>query len=194
MRDVVERLGKWWRNKRPFALDDLAPGVTDGTLAAYEDELGVTLPDGLRALYRWRNGPLTGLTGRGIIGRYALMSLWQVSANQKAMNDLLGQGATKNGWRKACLPVFSNGTGDFICWDPCGHFGGEKGQMLALSRTDRTMLAPSFDGFLTAYVDSLEAGVWTYDHVHGLDDDGRFASFLSERFPGYPRRAIDIDD
>ena len=192
MRDVVERLGKWWRNKRPLALDDLAPGVTDATLAAYEEQLGVTLPDGLRALYRWRNGPLTGLTGRCLIGRYALMSLWQVNANQRAANDLLDPGAIKSG--KPCLPVFSKGTGDFICWDPGGSFGGEKGQMLELSRAHRTLLAPSFDGFLTAYVDSLEAGVWTYDHEHGLDDDGRFASFLAERFPGYPRRAIDVYD
>jgi len=113
------------------------------------------------------------------------------------MNELLEQGSfkTRSWWRTTWLPIFDKGTGDAICWDPRGSFGGTPGQVIELWRTDhdRTVLAPSFDGFLAAYVDSLDAGLWTYDEEDGLDDHDRFKAFLAERFPGYPLRAIDFE-
>jgi cell wall assembly regulator SMI1 len=197
MNEVVARLGQWWWKTRPAVLEELAPGLMDDAIAAYEQELGVSFSEGMRALYRWRDGALPDRPGPCIIGRYALMSLREVAANQKTMNELLDQGTfkTKNWWRRTWLPVFSKGTGDFLCWDPRGSFSGEKGQLLEFWHTDhdRTVLAPSFDGFLTAYVDSLEAGVWTYDDENGLDDGGMFEPFLAARFPGYPHRPIERD-
>jgi len=196
MRDVVARLERWLERHCPHKLERLAPGLMDEAIAAYERQLGVTFPDGMRALYRWHNGAPPGQLGVDIIGRYALQSLEQVAGQQRMMNELLEQGSfkTKNWWRKTWLPIFDKGTGDLICWDPRGSFGGAPGQVIEFWHTDhdRTALAPSFDGFLTAYVDSLDAGLWTYDEEDGLDDHDELNAFLAERFPGYPVRAIDF--
>lgn len=195
MREVVARLERWLEQRCPHKLEQLAPGLADEEITAHERPLGVTFPDGMRALYRWRNGALPGQLAVDLIGRYALLPLDRVAGQQQMMNELLEQGSfrTKNWWRKTWVPIFDKGTGDLICWDPRGSFGGARGQVLEFWHTDhdRTVLAPSFDDYLIAYVDSLEAGVWTYDEEHGLEDDDRFKAFLAERFPGYPFRAID---
>lgn len=196
MNDVVERLGQWlWKNC-PAKLDQLAPGLTDEAITTYEQMLKVKLPEGMRALYRWRNGTLPHVKHADIIGRYQLLPLLRVVADQKMMNELREKGEFKTGnwWRATWVPVFDKGTGDLICWDPRGSFSGEPGQVLEFWHTDhdRRILAPSFDGFLTAYVESLEAGVWTYNEEEGFEDNGLFIDFLAKKFPGYPHTAIDF--
>lgn len=196
MKDVVERLGQWlWKNC-PAYLDKLAPGATDEAISACEKLLGVAFPDGMRELYRWRNGVAEGEVAP-VIGRYDLMSLDHVVSTQKLMNELLEQGdfKTKNWWRKTWVPIFDKGTGDHICWDPRGSFSGENGQVLEFWHADhdRKILAPSFDGYLTAYVESLEAGVWTFSEDEGLEDNGMFEDALSAKFPNYPFNAIDMN-
>ncbi len=197
MDDVIERLGQWLSKHCPKQLERLAPGLTDDEITVYERKLGVTFPASMRALYRWRNGLLPEFSAADIIGRYSLMSLDKVVSNQKMMNDLLEQNAfkTKNWWRKTWIPIFDKGTGDYLCWDPRGSFSGELGQVLDFWHTDhdRNILAPSFDGYLTAYVDSLDAGLWSYTEADGFDDNSQFEDFLGERFPEYPYRAITFE-
>lgn len=197
MKDVVARLQRWLEQHCPHKLEQLAPGLRDEEIEAHEHQLGVTFPEGMRALYRWRNGALPGQFAVSIIGRYDLSPLAQIAERQKMLNELLDQGSfkTSNWWRKTWLPVFDKGTGDLLCWDPRGSLGGSPGQVLEFWHTDhdRTVLAPSFDGFLTAYVDSLDAGLWTYDEEDGLEDDDQFKALLAKRFPGYPFRAIDFE-
>jgi cell wall assembly regulator SMI1 len=197
MKDVVARLQRWLEQRCPHKLEQLAPGLMDEAIEVHERQLGVTFPEGMRALYRWRNGAKPGQFAVSIIGRYDLSPLAQIAERQQMLNELLDHGSfqTKNWWRKTWLPVFDKGTGDLLCWDPRGSFDGSPGQVLEFWHTDhdRTVLAPSFDGFLTAYVDSLDAGLWTYDAEQGLEDHDRFKPFLAARFPGYPFRAIDFD-
>ena len=197
MEDVVARLERWLARSYPHKLERLAPGLTDEAIAACERQLGVTLPDGLRALYRWHDGTFDGQLGVDIIGRYALQPLQRAIGHQEMMNELLEQGSfkTRSWWRTTWLPILDKGTGDAICWDPRDSFGGTPDQVIEFWHTDhdRTVLAPSFDGFLTAYVDSLDAGLWTYDEEDGLDDHDGFKAFLADRFPGYPVRAIDFE-
>jgi cell wall assembly regulator SMI1 len=197
MNDVVARLERWLAQRCPHKLERLAPGLTDEVIEAHERQLGATFPEGLRALYRWRDGARPGQFGVSILGRYDLSPLAQIAERQRMLNELLDHGSfpTKNWWRKTWLPIFDKGTGDLLCWDPRGSFDGSPGQVLEFWHTDhdRTVLAPSFDGFLTAYVDSLDAGLWTYDEEHGLEDDDRWKPFLAARFPGHPFRAIDFE-
>jgi cell wall assembly regulator SMI1 len=197
MDDVVDRLAQWlWKNC-PKNLERLAPGLTDEQIAVYETQLGVTFPDGMRALYRWRNGVAAEHHFAGVIGRYSIASLQSVVNTQKIMNDLVDQKTfkTSNWWRKTWVPVFDKGTGDNICWDPRGSFSGTPGQVIQFWHTDhdRKVLAPSFDGYLTAYVESLELGVWRYSEDEGMDDDGDFEDVLARKFDGFPYNAIDFE-
>ena len=195
MDEVVDRLGRWLSANVPARFETLAPGATDEEIAAAEKELGVTFPAGMRALYRWRNGSSNRV--HALVGNRLLMSLAEMVATRKTMNELAARGdfKTSNWWRKTWVPFLHNGAGDHVCWDPRGSFSGSPGQVLEFWHTDhdRKVLAPSFDGWLTALVDSLEAGLWRDDPDEGLIDDYRFEPFLAERFSGFPNKAIDGD-
>jgi cell wall assembly regulator SMI1 len=192
MEDVVARLATWLEANAPEVASAQSPGASDEELATFEKELGTPLPPGLRALYRWHDG------GRGsLIGNRMLMSLADVAKTRQTMNKLVDDGAfkTSNWYRKTWVPFLHNGAGDHVCWDPRGSFSGEPGQVLEFwyAEHERKVLAPSFDGWLTALVESMEAGVWRLDSDEGVTDDHGFTEFVGAKFPGYPKIAIDSD-
>jgi cell wall assembly regulator SMI1 len=192
MEDVVARLASWLEANAPDVASAQFPGASDEELAAFEKELGTALPAGLRALYRWHNGGKGGL-----IGNRKLMSLADVTKTRQLMNKAVDDGAfkTTNWYRKTWVPFLSNGAGDHVCWDPRGSFSGEPGQVLEFWQADheRKVLAPTLDGWLTAIVESMEAGVWRLDSDEGVTDDHGFSEFVAAKFPGFPKLAIDSD-
>jgi cell wall assembly regulator SMI1 len=197
MQDVVERLGQWWWQNFPKKLEGLKPAATDEEIAATEKALGVTFPEGLRALYRWRGGPADD-GDASLFGNFSMMRLDQIVSTHKMMNELADRGDFKgtSWWRKTWVPILDRGNGDNIVWDPKGAFSGEPGQVLEFVHdyARREILAPSFDAYLTAFVESLEAGnIWQLDTDGGylLDDDLQFHDFLAKRFKGYPIVAVD---
>jgi hypothetical protein len=160
MRDLFRRLEGWLGRHCPAALDALAPGLMELALDLYEKDLGRAFPAGLRALYGWRNGVLPDRKGP-IVGRYEHVRLNQ---GVRTMRDDV-------------LPVFGRGD-EHVGWHvPTGHVIAVIG--------DRTVIAPDFDVYMTAYVSSVEAGLWTVDD-DGLDDGGAFAAALAARFPPSP--------
>lgn len=192
MEDVVARLSNWLETNAPDVANAMAPGASDEEIAAFEKELGTTIPAGMRALYRWHNG------GKGaLIGNRVVMSLADITSTRQMMNKLVDEGAfkTTNWYRKTWVPFLSNRAGDHVCWDPRGSFSGEPGQVLEFWHTDhdRKVLAPSFDGWLTALVESMEAGIWRLDSDEGITDDHGFSEFVGSKFPGFPKLAIDSD-
>jgi cell wall assembly regulator SMI1 len=189
MRDVVVRLREWLEAHCAQQLGRLADGVPDVDLDA-------TWPEGLRELHRWHGGTLPGQPPSTIIGRYGLVPRVQVDRIKAQLDRAyLRSELSSNAWNVAWVPVLASTTGDYVCWDPSGSFGGVAGQIVEYLHADhlRTILAPSFDAYLTAYVESLECGVWRYDDTHGFDDRGRFEPFLTEQASDYPRRAVDDD-
>ena len=192
MDEVVARLGTWLETHDRERLEAFAPGASDEAIAAAEKEVGVPFPAGMRALHRWHDG-----SSRGLLGNRMLMSLADIVRTRQTMNKLVDEGAfkTSNWYRKTWVPFMSNGAGDHLVWDPRGSFSGEPGQVVEFWHTDhdRKVLAPSFDGWLTAIVESLEAGRWRVDSDEGITDDHSFGEVLAEKFPGFPKLAIDGD-
>ena len=197
MDDVVERFARWLWSNSPKVLDELAPGLSDDAIAGFEKQLGVTLPDSLRALYRWRNG--NAAEGYGsVIGRWRLTPLERVVSTRAILDGLLDDGTFEgqpSWWRKSWVPFTDDMGGNGLCWDTRGTLGGVKGQVLEFwhDSPDRKVLAPNVDDWLVAYVDSLEAGLWRWDPDYGFEELGDFAAFLGKRFKGYPYRAVDFD-
>ena len=119
------------------------------------------------------------------------------------MRDLVARNHfdNPNWWHPSWVPFLHNGAGSNLCWDAGESFGGQRGQVLEFWNrdADRHVMAPSFDGWLTTFVDSLDAGMWTYDEDSGVDDDPDgvaiqnppFKAFLARRFPNHPRTAVD---
>lgn len=161
MRDLLARLDRWLKHHAPAIHDGLGPGLAAHAIDLYEKDIGRPFTPGLRALNDWAYGMLPDKTG-AVVGRYALIKL---NAGTKDMRDDV-------------LRVF----GDVV-----EHIGWHvpTGRVIAVRGDERTVIAPDFDTFLTAYVESLEAGMWTY--VDGLlEDHGAFATALAARFPPTP--------
>jgi cell wall assembly regulator SMI1 len=192
MDEVVARLATWLETHDPERLQAFGPGASEEAIAAAEKEVGVAFPAGMKALYRWHDG-----TARPLLGNRVLMSLADIVKTRQMMNKAVDDGAfkTSNWYRKTWVPFMSNLAGDHLVWDPRGSFSGEPGQVLEFWHTDhdRKVLAPSFDGWLTSIVESLEAGNWRVDSDEGITDDHSFGEFLSSKFPGFPKLAIDAD-
>lgn len=53
------------------------------------------------------------------------------------------------------MPIFSNGSGDFICYDLAGSFDGQPGQLIEYwhADNDRNIIAGDLTSFLGALVD-----------------------------------------
>lgn len=159
MRDVIGQLHRWLARTCPAVLDALAPGLMQTALDLYQKDFGTPFPASLRELYGWRNGVAEGRTAP-IVGRFEPVMLKRAA---RSMRDDV-------------LPVFEHAD-DQLGWHvPTGH-------VIATLAGERTVIAPDFDAYLHAYVDSLEHGVWTYDAATGLDDRGQFAITLATRFP-----------
>ncbi|HEY4175240.1 MAG TPA: SMI1/KNR4 family protein [Kofleriaceae bacterium] len=196
MDEVVGRLERWLAANKPEVLGQLAPGATDEQLAACETAVGAKLPPGLRALLRWRNGNKPDGFSNVVAG-WMLSSTEYIASTHTMMNGLADHGhfSSKDWWRSSWIPVLSNGGGDHVCIDRRGAFSGEPNQLIQFWHDNamRKIVAPSFDDFLTAYVDALESGLWSRIEDSDYQDLELFDELLESRFAGYPFRAVDMD-
>ena len=160
MQEIVARLEAWLRKNHPKALEGLTLGASEAQIAAYEKRLGVQLPTGMRALYAWHNGTDPN-SFTSIQNNRHLMSLEEVAGAREMMAGFVDDGTfeDRDWWHKAWVPFLDNGAGSHLCWDPAGSFGGKPGQVVEFWNRDkdRNIVAPSFDVWLTAFVESLEA-------------------------------------
>ncbi|WP_343689184.1 SMI1/KNR4 family protein [Chitinophaga sp.] len=83
-------------------------------------------------------------------------------------------------WHETWMPIFSNGSGDFICYDLAGSFDGQPGQLIEYwhADNDRNIIAGDLTSFLGALVD-----LYTM-----YDPSDEFVQV--EDLPGYPVRHI----
>ncbi len=198
MDELLARLGAWIRDHHGRA-SELTRGATDAEIATVEQRLGVTFPDGLRALYRWSGGGSGG--GPAIMNNRNILPLDQVAPTREMMNGFVDDGTfhRKDWWHTSWVPFLHNGASSYLCWDPTGSFkeaGGVPGQVIEFwnKDPDRTIMAPSFDTWLTVFVGSFEEGIWTYDSTGwNVDDEPSFKKYIARRYPAYPKTAISLD-
>lgn len=198
MDKLVARLAAWMRDHHARA-STFTRGATDTEIVAAEQRLGVTFPDGLRALYRWSGGGSD--EGPALMNNRNILPLDQVVSTREMMNTYVDDGTfhRKDWWHKSWVPFLYNGASSYLCWDPKGSFataGGVPGQVIEFwnKDPDRNIMAPGFDTWLTLFVESFEEGIWTYDPTSwNVDDEPRFNSFIARRYPTYPKVAISLD-
>ncbi len=56
MNELVRQLDEWLQRNRPDYYQQLLPGLSEREIHDVAQLLGVTLPDDLQTLYRWKNG------------------------------------------------------------------------------------------------------------------------------------------
>jgi cell wall assembly regulator SMI1 len=196
--ELVAQLAAWMHEHHGHAAT-FTRGATEAELTAVEQRLGVTLPDGLRALYRWSGGGTD--EGPTVMNNRYIEPLGTLVSTREMMNGFVEDGTfdRKDWWHRSWVPFLHNGAGSYLCWDPKGSFaeaGGVPGQVIEFWGKDpeRNMMTPSFDAWLTVFVDSFAQGIWKYDpEGEGVEDDGRFNQFIARRYGTYPKNAIAVD-
>jgi cell wall assembly regulator SMI1 len=187
MRDLLGRLESLFAKKRPEFLANFYPGVTSGELDRFEKEIGFAVGPQFRELYLWRNGHQRD--GLGCFQNYyALMPLALVLEQHQGLNHLLDDDGIAfgqlNWWNKKWIPFLEGPSGDHLCLDLAGAFGGVPGQIVEYVITDaaREIVAPDLASWLNSYCNLLEADQ--------LDEDGCVREsniFVWTRgIPGYP--------
>src|SRR5947209_3402000 len=91
MSDLIERLDGWLAKNRPDYYKELEPGASEEQVAALESQLGVTLPDELRDLLKWRNGQ-GPKNFDSIYYNFSFMSADEIKGLRSTNNKLLKSG------------------------------------------------------------------------------------------------------
>lgn len=83
-------------------------------------------------------------------------------------------------WHAHWIPLFSNGGGDYICYDLQGSFEGRPGQLIEFwhSDDDRNIIAGTLHSFLQALINFYEK----------LESNTDEEYFTVADLPGYPLR------
>ena len=186
-----ERLEAWGKEHAPKMLEDLNPGAGEDDLAKLEAALGRKLPEALLQSLAIHNGESDGWPNKVFadLGAYyscdAIVEHWRMRVDiaaqlgdefsdeerveQAAAGLISISGPVKaHTYHRDWIPIMDC-NGDVV-WalDFAPGDGGEPGQVIQvdLEACDWRVLAPSFDAFFAAYVESLEAG--DYPIVNGL--------------------------
>ena len=189
MSDLIERLDMWLAENRPDYYKALQPGASEETVAALEEQLGVTLPTTFRDLLKWRNGQAPR-NFDSIYQNYSLIDAEEIAGTRQSNNELLAAGDfdQANWWDAQWVPFLGNGGGDFYCIDYAGSFGGKKGQIIVWNHDyeARPVEHVDFDHWLQTLVEALEKGFLVDDDPYGWQPTEEFDALYAEINLGYP--------
>jgi cell wall assembly regulator SMI1 len=190
--ELLGRLDRWLAAHRADYYARLQPGATAQQVAEAERALGFTFPRSLAALYRWRDGQASNHFASFQHNR-SLLSLRDMVDANRANTELLELGTFErpNWWNKAWIPFLESAGGDLLVVDLEGTFTGNRGQVLMFNHDweDRSIVFPSFDAWLAAFVVSLEAGMWEAGPFGVQPDEHAYKAMVNDWHPGYPVHA-----
>jgi cell wall assembly regulator SMI1 len=119
---------------------NLQPGARDEELQSVENQLGVTLPEEMKALYRIHNGQAWNVGVNSFVRNLTLSPLDQVKENwtflqeefdPDEMEPEIEDDAIKPVlWNCKWIPIAENGGGDYLCLDTDPSGSGTVGQVL----------------------------------------------------------------
>jgi len=183
---TLDRLERWLREHQPAFLDAMRPGATDAELDDLERAIGRTLPEDVRAFYRWRagTGPRTYPRERS--------PFWDRPLTLNEIRDLYQEWSHRaetfwrepdygpGWWHPAWVPFMGDEDDGCYCVDTAGTWTAIRGQIIAfqVSSVSRRIVAGSLCDWLRVLVADLE-------HGKGYDSDGHRIDTLT-RYPlGY---------
>ncbi|MBG8556242.1 SMI1/KNR4 family protein [Hymenobacter guriensis] len=158
---LLSQLDTLLQQHRPEYYAELNPPATAAELAAFETEVGLTLPAELRAWFSWHNGQ-NDECFEGLVANYECPSLSSVAESMRINRELLEAGDfAANWWQPNWVPFLTNGSGDHVCLDLEGTFTGQPGQLLEHWHDwePRDVVFPNLTAWLTAVVQAYEAAL-----------------------------------
>ena len=182
MKCIWDRIHVWLAANAPEVLASLRPGATDEQIRAAEREMGVTLPEDVKACYRIHDGQgnVRYSWPPGFLYGFEWYSLESIVFQWRQMKDFI-DGGIPDDWRKepvgpvrddwyhlAWIPLTGSVSGDYYCSDLSPMPGGNIGQIIPWwhNAVCCSVQAPTFTQWLERVADELEAGVWVDSEEH----------------------------
>ena len=170
MRELWQRIEAWLRTHAPEVLEDLHPGASEEQVRAAEQELGVELPEDVRASFLVHDGQRGA--AEPLFDTWAPLSLDRVLEHWAMLGRLLDEGGFGEGeaeasgpvkplwWNRDWWPVLHDESGNYVCIDFDPAEGGSPGQLVTFWHTspERSVLAEGLRQFLEQFADDLEHG------------------------------------
>lgn len=150
MQNTLTTLDRHLSHLRPELYASLNAPLTADAISALEKTFGITLPADVKALYQWKNGQRDD-SYETFINNARFLALQEALEIAKELTGMIGYDfEVENWWHAAWIPIFHNGSGDYICYDTGGVFTGDKGQLLKFWHDDGTrhVIAPGLETFL----------------------------------------------
>jgi cell wall assembly regulator SMI1 len=177
-----QRIEAWLQENAPHIYDSLQPGASEAEIAKVESQLGVALPDDVKASYRIHNGqndkavngmfPAPPSRYSGFEPGYLLHEVMGIYGEWDEWKELVEGGdfdgeksepqpGIRDDWfHLGWLPFAHNGGGDSYCIDLDPAPGGTRGQIISMNHEigERRLIAPSFADWLYQLANRMEAG------------------------------------
>lgn len=127
MAEILRQLESLMQNKPPAVFAELQAGLSDSEISALESKSGITLPDEMKALYRWHNGcgtrnpTLCGpIPGQRFLPLDEALGLHNAGTNQLANASGVQRAAFEvfAGHTKSWIPLFDDSAGEGYFFDP----------------------------------------------------------------------------
>lgn len=152
---LLVRLERWLATHTPAVHAELRPGADPARLDACERELGRPLPPALRQLWAWHDG---GGELMPIAFVYSLYSIDEAVARRTDCRKWFAD--EPQWWNPAWLPLLHDPSGNDICLDPGGEFGGEADELVSFwhDDNDRQIVAYDIESLLDTLVALYESG------------------------------------
>ncbi len=85
--DALERIIGWYGRHLPDIADSFLPGLSDNEIQEHLNDTGISLPEEIYELYRWRNGTTEEVGSIGIV--FPTMSLLPLEESLERYNELI---------------------------------------------------------------------------------------------------------
>ncbi len=164
-----KRIEQWLEENYQGGPSFMADGASDDALAAAEEEMGLTFPEGFKQWLRLHDGQQKSV---GVIGGWRFLSLSEVVSCWRFLTEHLDAGEYEDfeaegdgkvradGWNRAWIPFLAGPAGDHYCVDLQPDARGREGQVLIWWHDweDRSVQAASFEDWLAAQAEKFASG------------------------------------
>ena len=182
MNEILQKLDKRLATLRPEFYESLQHPLNDNEIDRLEEKYKIKIPVKLRTLYKWKNGQVDNCYD-AFVNNSTFLALDQALDTAVENTYMIGSDfEIENWWNEKWIPIFHNGGGDYICYDPGGLFTGQQGQLIEFwhADNDRNVISPTLEAFLGKLND--------YYTTKQKDDFDEYFEF--ENIDDYPKRFI----
>jgi len=179
MNDVNEawrRIDASLTEQDEYATENFPPGATPDAIARLEAELGIALPDDVRAGLAYRDGTDQATL---VEGTWSLLSVAEIrhswgwmktshDAGEFAKHDESVRneaGVKRAWWAPRWIPIATDHGGDYVVVDLDPDTGGHAGQLVRVFRDYevRRVIAPSFAEWMATLASELDGGKYVWN-------------------------------